>query len=829
MSDNRIKTIVELDVNQAQRSIVSLNAAASDSTKSLEERVAAKNKVVELQNQLSKKTIDALENERRTLEGRGASEKELKAIFDKLNKAKLDALKLSESGTVATNRLTAAQDKSNKVMKDGQDPVKNLDKATGGLVEKFKLLAANPIILIITLLVGAFMALKSALASGEEGQNKLAKISAVLGSVLGNVTDVVSDLAELIIDVLSGDSEAIKSVQQFGKKVWDFVGLPIKNIITVVETAGKVLTGLWNGGVSGAVNALKEGASGIAGNFNSAKASIDSAKTSLEEFTAEAIKDAQIAADLADKQAKLDVMDRDLILDRAKANNKVADLRDKAMQKDKYNAGERIKFLKDAGAAELAVTNKEIAAAKIAASIAKENNTLSKTNKENALKQTEAEAKVIDLKTKQLTLQRSMTGQVQAFIKEEEGLNKKAASDRIASSKKASDEILSNKRKELKALIDLAEIEVAGKKAADPKADTLAEEKKILTQKRDLELMTANLLESEKAVINSKYAAQEVELVRQTEADKTAIKLAARNAQIENEFVLDGLEIQRRKDHGENTLALELELLEKKRVQDLAQENLTVEQKAIINEMVRQTKVSLEANDAAAKLESQIEFDEQDLEARRLRGENIYGLEKALREEARALELSDATLTAEAKAIINQKYDNANTQARQTAIDTDLAAAGEAFGVSKEIKMAEMIMAAPTAIGNSFAKASEVYAPPLSGVMGAVGAATVIVPIIKGLADIKKTRFPGKKGGGGSGGGGGSISSAVSSVSSASVGDISANNIARLGVDPNIGNGATSSAANRMVGGNSLGVVFSESKYNDFKTQVQFKESKTTI
>jgi hypothetical protein len=113
--------------------------------------------------------------------------------------------------------------------------------------------------------------------------------------------------------------------------------------------------------------------------------------------------------------------------------------------------------------------------------------------------------------------------------------------------------------------------------------------------------------------------------------------------------------------------------------------------------------------------------------------------------------------------------------------------------------------------------------------MGAVGAATVIVPIIKGLADIKKTRFPGKKGGGGSGGGGGSISSAVSSVSSASVGDISANNIARLGVDPNIGNGATSSAANRMVGGNSLGVVFSESKYNDFKTQVQFKESKTTI
>jgi hypothetical protein len=163
--------------------------------------------------------------------------------------------------------------------------------------------------------------------------------------------------------------------------------------------------------------------------------------------------------------------------------------------------------------------------------------------------------------------------------------------------------------------------------------------------------------------------------------------------------------------------------------------------------------------------------------------------------------------------------------------DKALSMAGDAFGIQKEIAVAQMIMAAPQAIGDSFKSAAKVYAPPMSGVMGALGAATVVVPIIKGLADIKKVRFPGKKGGGSSGGGG-SISSSTSgggSVGMGAVADIAANNAARLGVDPSLGNNATANAANKIVGGTTGGVVFSESKYNDFKAQVAFKESKTTI
>ena len=160
-------------------------------------------------------------------------------------------------------------------------------------------------------------------------------------------------------------------------------------------------------------------------------------------------------------------------------------------------------------------------------------------------------------------------------------------------------------------------------------------------------------------------------------------------------------------------------------------------------------------------------------------------------------------------------------------------ALAESFGIAKEVAVAKMIMAAPEAIGNSFKNAAAAYMPPLSIAMGALGAATTVVPIIKGLADIKKTRFSGKKGRGSSAGSGttGSIASpsGSSGVASLAVGDLAANNAAQLGLDPSIKGAATSQAANNVMGSSNNTITFSEGKYSDFKNQVQFKEQKTSI
>ena len=53
-----------------------------------------------------------------------------------------------------------------------------------------RILQANPILLILTGIIGAFAALRAALKRSEEGQNALAKIGAVLGAGLNVLLEI---------------------------------------------------------------------------------------------------------------------------------------------------------------------------------------------------------------------------------------------------------------------------------------------------------------------------------------------------------------------------------------------------------------------------------------------------------------------------------------------------------------------------------------------------------------------------------------------------------------------------------------------------------------
>ena len=111
---NKIFTKVELDSTQAQIEIAKLNAKASDTTKSLEERISAKNKEVKIQEELSKKNIASLEKEVKSLKKMGASEKEVERATAKLNREKIKATKVSERNTKQNNKLSASLAKSKK-------------------------------------------------------------------------------------------------------------------------------------------------------------------------------------------------------------------------------------------------------------------------------------------------------------------------------------------------------------------------------------------------------------------------------------------------------------------------------------------------------------------------------------------------------------------------------------------------------------------------------------------------------------------------------------------------------------------------------------------
>jgi len=285
---------------------------------------------------------------------------------------------------------------------------------------------------------------------------------------------------------------------------------------------------------------------------------------------------------------------------------------------------------------------------------------------------------------------------------------------------------------------------------------------------------------------------------------------------------------------NENSLLREQRELESAKDEE-ERKRLEKEAKAKADQLTRDR----EAFEAA--LEQQIEFDEIELERKRMNGEATNELEREILEAQSLIQISQAQKDADQIELIEAKKklaldklteseEKANLEKDKAVLDSAIQGASEAFGISQELKTAEMIMAAPTAIGNSFTKASEVYPAPLSLAMGALGAAGTIAPIIKGLSNIKKTRFSKSKGGGS--GSGGSISPSTggsSGITPEVVSDLAANNSARLGLDTSIGSGAGSDAANNVQGGASNNIVFSEAKYSEFQSQVQFKEGQVTI
>jgi hypothetical protein len=318
------------------------------------------------------------------------------------------------------------------------------DGATGGMISKFQGLTGviGNVSKGFTTLKGAIIAsgigalvviigsIISAFKASEEGQNKFAKLMGVIGSVVGNVMDVISDLGEIIIGVLSGDSKAIKSATDFGKKIFDVVGLPVKNIITVVETLAKTLGKLFSGDISGAFDQLKTGVNEISGNFKSAANSINSGTAALKNFGQEALKEAKIAQQIADQRAKADKTERNLIVQRAEGDRKIAELREKAVQRDTYTAAQRVKMLKEAQAIEANLTNQEIAAAKLRADAKTKENALSKSTKEDLLEEENLKAKVIQLETQRLQGNRRLVSQIQTLQAEETSIRKAASEER---------------------------------------------------------------------------------------------------------------------------------------------------------------------------------------------------------------------------------------------------------------------------------------------------------------------------------------------------------------------------------------------------------------
>lgn len=453
--------------------------------------------------------------------------------------------------------------KETKDMKGSLDGITgSLDNLTGGMVSKLKglkgtlgsvaggfrsigvAIAASGIGLLITIIAG----ITSAFKSSEEGQQKFTKIMGVIGSIIGNLNDVLSDFGEAVIEAFENPQKAWDSFTDSLKNGYEFIK---GQIIDRFTSAWTILSGnfeakvlkmriAWNKFTGDSKEAdkltaeLKEVQKEIDAATEVIKArnqeivnGFNAAIEKIKEFGREVSEDAKKAQAIADQRAAADRKERDLIVARAKADREIAELREKAANKDKYNVEERIKLLEKASQIEQAITAREIEAAKLRRDAKIAENALSKSTKEDLDEEANLVAKVIELETKSLTLRKALTAQTSAFRQEE-----KAARDAELAAKEA--ELEKEKAIELKRLEDIQTIRNDFKQKIED-LDAEDEQAKLdLEEERKLaELEALNATEEQKLEVRQYYDKLQTELEKEESDKRIANALAEKEAKAE--------------------------------------------------------------------------------------------------------------------------------------------------------------------------------------------------------------------------------------------------------------------------------------------------------
>ena len=440
----------------------------------------------------------------------------------------------SQKGVKEVEKLNKEISNTNK---ETADASKTLDGFTGGAVSKFKglkgsiggvvkgfkslkfaILASG-----IGALLLAVVAVGKAFTSSEEGQNKFAKIMGVIGSVTGNLVDLLSDLGEKIISVFENPKQAIIDLKDL---IVENITNRFNAIIDTLGFLGSAFKKVFSGDFSGALEDAKKAGSSYVDSLTGVENSIDKVTKATKGFVKELKEEAKIAGQIADQRAKADKLERGLIVERAEADRKVAELREQAADKDKVSAKDRIIALEEAGKISEEITKKEIEAAKLRFESKVAENKLSKSTKEDLDEEANLKARLIQLETARLRQQKSITAEISGARKEEKArldAELKEKQDKI--NKEATDE---NTRLEAiqKVRDDFKQ------KQIEKEAETELQKIDVEEQKRIAELDKLNATEEQKYEVYKYYAGLREQVIKKEEDTKEKLAKLSQSQQL---------------------------------------------------------------------------------------------------------------------------------------------------------------------------------------------------------------------------------------------------------------------------------------------------------
>jgi len=440
--------------------------------------------------------------------------------IDVNSKKATKGIKDLEKGIDGVNKEVKETNKSTQAMSG------TLDKATGGAVSKFtafkgaigsvttgfKSLRVAIIATGIGALLIAVTALGQAFTRSEEGQNKFAKILGVIGSVTGNLLDLLADLGENIISVFENPKQAITD---FANLIKDNIVTRFKGLLNLIPNLGKAVEQLFKGNFKEAGKIAADSVGKVVLGVDSVTDSVNSAVEAVKDFGKEVASDAAAAAKIADQRAAAEKAARNLIVERAQAEQDIARLREKAVQKDKFSAEERIKFLEEAGKISEDLAEKETKVAKLRLEAKLTENALTKSNKDDLNEAAQLEASVIQLETQRLNLQKRLSTELLT------------ARNEAKTAAKEEPIVIDAKLKKIE------EIQEAFKqKQKDKEAETELEKINLEEERKIAELDRLEATEEQKKAIRDYYAGLRTDLETKQANDETALGDAVLNAKL---------------------------------------------------------------------------------------------------------------------------------------------------------------------------------------------------------------------------------------------------------------------------------------------------------
>ena len=329
-----------------------------------------------------------------------------------------------------------------------------LDQVTGGAVTKFtnfkKTLTGvtggfkTMRLAIISTGLGALVvvigSLIAAFKGSEEGQNKFAKIMSVIGALTGNLVDLLADFGEGIINAFENPKQAITD---FANLIKDNIVTRFEGLMSLIPNLGRAVEQLFKGNFKEAGKIAADINGQIFLGIESITDTVKNATNAVKEFTAEQIREGKAAAAVADMRAKADKIERNLIVQRSKLESEIAQLRLKSRQEEQFSAEERKQALLDAQKLEDTLLDKETEFLELRRDAQIQENTFSRSNKENLTKEAEAIAAVNRQVAARANAARQVQREVNTISKQIEAQNKAdAAEEKAIQDKKIADEKL---------------------------------------------------------------------------------------------------------------------------------------------------------------------------------------------------------------------------------------------------------------------------------------------------------------------------------------------------------------------------------------------------